>query len=218
MGIERASGELSFVDVLDRVLDKGIVIDGWMRFALMGIDLVTVEGMLSLLPRNLYEAVRAVSTSSSPSPACPPEEESERRREESTLATLAVRIARGLSGSARRLGFLPPARLPTQRETRMTSREKYANFLITSEWPSCWSPTTMVFTPRGLPLSPRRSTISARSTCWLPNASRALCGHALTLHRPLRCSRGAIAGTPSTARRPTASTSACSASCPSGRR
>ncbi len=44
MAIERAAGESSSViDVLDRVLDKGIVIDAWVRLSLVGIDLVTVE-------------------------------------------------------------------------------------------------------------------------------------------------------------------------------
>jgi len=43
MGIERASGGSSLIDVLDRVLDKGIVIDAWVRLSLVGIDLVTVE-------------------------------------------------------------------------------------------------------------------------------------------------------------------------------
>jgi hypothetical protein len=33
----------SVIDVLDRVLDKGIVIDGWVRVSLVGIDLITVE-------------------------------------------------------------------------------------------------------------------------------------------------------------------------------
>src|SRR2546427_13019207 len=42
MGIERASGGSSLIDVLDRVLDKGIVIDAWVRLSLVGIDLVTV--------------------------------------------------------------------------------------------------------------------------------------------------------------------------------
>jgi hypothetical protein len=41
--IERASSNSSFIDVLDRVLDKGIVIDAWVRVSLVGIDLVTVE-------------------------------------------------------------------------------------------------------------------------------------------------------------------------------
>jgi gas vesicle structural protein len=43
MSIERASGGSSLIDVLDRVLDKGIVIDAWVRLSLVGIDLVTVE-------------------------------------------------------------------------------------------------------------------------------------------------------------------------------
>ena len=33
----------TFVDVLDRVLDKGIVIDGWARLSIAGIDLVGLE-------------------------------------------------------------------------------------------------------------------------------------------------------------------------------
>jgi len=33
----------TFIDVLDRVLDKGIVIDGWARLSLAGIDLVGLE-------------------------------------------------------------------------------------------------------------------------------------------------------------------------------
>jgi hypothetical protein len=33
----------SYVDVLDRVLDKGIVIDAWVRVSLVGIELVTVD-------------------------------------------------------------------------------------------------------------------------------------------------------------------------------
>src|SRR5256712_5907436 len=33
----------SLVDVLDRVLDKGIVIDAWVRMSLVGIELVTVD-------------------------------------------------------------------------------------------------------------------------------------------------------------------------------
>ena len=43
MQIERPSSEASLMDVLDRVLDKGVVIDAWVRVSLAGIDLVTVE-------------------------------------------------------------------------------------------------------------------------------------------------------------------------------
>src|SRR3982751_5631307 len=43
MAVERVSGGSSLIDVLDRVLDKGIVIDAWVRVSLVGIDLITVE-------------------------------------------------------------------------------------------------------------------------------------------------------------------------------
>ena len=46
MAVERAAGGTSLVDVLDRVLDKGIVIDAWARVSLVGIDLITVEARI----------------------------------------------------------------------------------------------------------------------------------------------------------------------------
>ena len=41
MAVERASGGTTLMEVLDRVLDKGIVIDAWVRVSLVGIDLIT---------------------------------------------------------------------------------------------------------------------------------------------------------------------------------
>ena len=43
MAVERVSGCSSLIDVLDRILDKSIVIDAWVRISLVGIDLMTVE-------------------------------------------------------------------------------------------------------------------------------------------------------------------------------
>src|ERR1700716_2135791 len=43
MAVERATSGSSLIDVLDRVLDKGIVIDAWVRVSGVGIDLITVE-------------------------------------------------------------------------------------------------------------------------------------------------------------------------------
>lgn len=43
MALERTVGGPQLIDVLDRVLDKGIVIDAWIRVSLMGIDLLTIE-------------------------------------------------------------------------------------------------------------------------------------------------------------------------------
>ncbi len=51
MAVERASSGTSLIDVLDRVLDKGIVIDAWVRVSLVGIDLIPpVEGRSSCRP------------------------------------------------------------------------------------------------------------------------------------------------------------------------
>jgi len=43
MGVERAVGGSSLVEVVDRVLDKGVVVDAWVRVSLVGIELVTIE-------------------------------------------------------------------------------------------------------------------------------------------------------------------------------
>jgi len=41
--LQRGSTSTSVIDVLDHVLDKGIVIDAWVRVSVVGIDLLTVE-------------------------------------------------------------------------------------------------------------------------------------------------------------------------------
>ena len=71
MAIERAAGGSSLVDVLDRVLDKGIVIDAWVRVSLVGIDLITVEARVVVASIDTYlkysEAVGQTVTVSRPS-------------------------------------------------------------------------------------------------------------------------------------------------------
>ncbi|HTE86310.1 MAG TPA: gas vesicle protein GvpJ, partial [Dehalococcoidia bacterium] len=46
MVVERHSSGTSLIDVLDRILDKGIVIDAWVRISLVGIDLITIEARI----------------------------------------------------------------------------------------------------------------------------------------------------------------------------
>ena len=48
--------DTSLIDVLDRVLDKGIVIDAWVRVSLVGIDLITRRGAVELSPE-LYQTL-----------------------------------------------------------------------------------------------------------------------------------------------------------------
>jgi hypothetical protein len=70
MAVERAPGGSSLIDVLDRILDKGIVIDAWVRISLVGIDLITVEARVVIASIDTYlkyaEAVGAVPTVSRP--------------------------------------------------------------------------------------------------------------------------------------------------------
>ena len=54
MAVERATSGSSLIDVLDRVLDKGIVIDAWVRVSLVGIDLVTVEARVVVASIDTY--------------------------------------------------------------------------------------------------------------------------------------------------------------------
>lgn len=54
MAVERVSSGSSLIDVLDRVLDKGIVIDAWVRISLVGIDLITVEARVVVASIDTY--------------------------------------------------------------------------------------------------------------------------------------------------------------------
>src|SRR5690348_7202155 len=70
MPVERTTGGSSLIDVLDRVLDKGIVIDAWVRVSLVGIDLITVEARVVVASIDTYlkysEAVGSVASVSKP--------------------------------------------------------------------------------------------------------------------------------------------------------
>src|SRR6476660_7205099 len=54
MAVERSPGGTSLIDVLDRVSDKGIVIDAWVRVSLVGIDLITVEARVVVASIDTY--------------------------------------------------------------------------------------------------------------------------------------------------------------------
>ena len=54
MTLERVSTRASLIDVLDHVLDKGIVIDAWVRVSLMGLELATVEARILVASIQTY--------------------------------------------------------------------------------------------------------------------------------------------------------------------
>jgi len=65
--------------VLDRILDKGIVIDAWVRISLVGIDLITVEARIVVASIDTYlryaEAVGITSPVARPAFGPGPREE-----------------------------------------------------------------------------------------------------------------------------------------------
>jgi len=67
--VERTSPTGSQVEVLDRVLDKGIVIDAWYRIAVMGIDVITVQAHVVLASIQTYlDSSEALALAGSASP------------------------------------------------------------------------------------------------------------------------------------------------------
>lgn len=121
MPVERTSGGTSLIDVLDRVLDKGIVIDAWVRVSLVGIDLITVEARVVVASIDTYlkysEAVGTVAPVAKP--ALPLEVTST----EAVMAENAALRAR-LAATSAALG--PPAAPgvvpPPRRRPRRASR------------------------------------------------------------------------------------------------
>ena len=41
--VEKMNSSSSLVEVIDRILDKGIVVDAWARVSLVGIEILSIE-------------------------------------------------------------------------------------------------------------------------------------------------------------------------------
>jgi len=48
MAVEKSAASSSLVEVIDRILDKGIVIDAWVRMSLVGIELLAIEARVTV--------------------------------------------------------------------------------------------------------------------------------------------------------------------------
>ena len=113
MPVERAAGGTSLIDVLDRVLDKGIVIDAWVRVSLVGIDLITVEARVVVASIDTYlkysEAVGASLTVARPalSEGRPEGPSYEQLLSENSSLKSQLRSTRGRRASASRKRVSP---------------------------------------------------------------------------------------------------------------
>ncbi|MCU1284286.1 MAG: gas vesicle protein GVPa [Acidobacteriales bacterium] len=98
MAVERVSGGSSLIDVLDRVLDKGIVIDAWVRISLVGIDLITVEARVVVASIDTYlkyaDAVGLTGLVSRPQLEAPDEVESIEEVETTRRRTAKPKVRR----------------------------------------------------------------------------------------------------------------------------
>ena len=54
MAVEKAMASSSLVEVIDRILDKGIVLDAWVRISLVGIELLSIETRVVLASVETY--------------------------------------------------------------------------------------------------------------------------------------------------------------------
>ncbi|MBI2881039.1 MAG: gas vesicle structural protein GvpA [Candidatus Tectomicrobia bacterium] len=70
MAVEKAIASSSLVEVVDRILDKGIVIDAWVRVSLVGIELLAVEARAVVASVETYlkyaEAIGLTATAAAP--------------------------------------------------------------------------------------------------------------------------------------------------------
>jgi gas vesicle structural protein len=54
MAIEKSTGSSSLAEVIDRILDKGIVIDAFVRVSLVGIELLSIEARVVIASVETY--------------------------------------------------------------------------------------------------------------------------------------------------------------------
>ncbi len=70
MAVEKTMASSSLGEVIDRILDKGIVVDAWARLSLVGIEFLSIEARAVVASVETYlkyaEAIGLTATASSP--------------------------------------------------------------------------------------------------------------------------------------------------------
>jgi hypothetical protein len=68
--VQKSTDSSSLAEVVDRILDKGIVIDAWVKISLVGIELITIEARVVVASVETYlkyaEAVGLTSSAAAP--------------------------------------------------------------------------------------------------------------------------------------------------------
>jgi hypothetical protein len=70
MAIEKSTASSSLAEVIDRILDKGIVVDLWVKVALVGIEILSIEARVVVASVETYlkyaEAIGLTATAAAP--------------------------------------------------------------------------------------------------------------------------------------------------------
>jgi len=70
MAVEKTMASSSLGEVIDRILDKGIVVDAWARLSLVGIEFLSIEARVVVSSVETYlkyaEAIGLTATASNP--------------------------------------------------------------------------------------------------------------------------------------------------------
>ena len=68
--VQKSTDSSSLAEVVDRILDKGIVVDAWAKVSLVGIELLGVEARIVIASVETYlkyaEAVGLTATAAAP--------------------------------------------------------------------------------------------------------------------------------------------------------
>ena len=68
--VQKSMDSSSLAEVVDRILDKGIVIDAWVRVSLVGIELLAIEARVVVASVETYlkyaEAIGLTATAAAP--------------------------------------------------------------------------------------------------------------------------------------------------------
>ncbi len=71
----KGAGGGTLAEVLDLILDKGIVVDAWVRVSLVGIEILTVEARVVIASVDTYlryaDAIGLTATAAAPTPEAP---------------------------------------------------------------------------------------------------------------------------------------------------
>jgi len=54
MAVQTSAASSGLAEVLDRILDKGLVLDAWVRVSLLGIEILSVEARVVLASVETY--------------------------------------------------------------------------------------------------------------------------------------------------------------------